>query len=117
MLGTGLGSAGTMDCRIHSGLSMWLGLFTVWWLGSQGSTPRMKVPHFESQTIIFLEAHGILGSGMGFNLCFPTKSVKELGHVFFFFLFFLLCQYLSFSFFICAVNSVAKWNVNFFLPL
>lgn len=68
----GLGSVGIVGCRAHNGLSVWLGLFTAWWLGSQGSTPRKKVPHFESQTIIFLEAHGILGSGMGLNLCSPT---------------------------------------------
>lgn len=69
----GPGSAGTVGYSAHSGLSMCLGLFTGWWLGSQGSTQRMKAPHFESQRIIFLEAHGILGLGMGLNLCSPTK--------------------------------------------
>lgn len=63
-----------------SGLSMWLGLLIAWWLSPQGERSRMKAPHSEYQRIVFFEAHGIVESDMGLNLCYLTiSSWKNLG--------------------------------------
>lgn len=67
-----LGSPGIVGYSAHQGP-----LHVAWASHVVAGSPREhltnEVPHFESQRMIFFEAHGIMESNMGLTLCYLTK--------------------------------------------
>ena len=65
-----LASAGTLDCSTYQGPLHWLKLLMARWLGSQGVYHKHEwyTLNFESQRIVFFEAHVTVESDTGLNL-------------------------------------------------